>query len=262
MPVFIDQIGQRIDLPQKPVRIISLVPSQTELLFDLGLEQETVGITKFCVRPDSWFREKKRVGGPKSVNLETVRALQPDLVLANKEENIREEIMAIAESCPVWTSDISTLDQAIDMISAVGEMTHTSSRASDIIHRIRAGFAGLQINVPPVKTAYFIWQEPYMVAGGDTFISDMMQQCGLENIFGSQNRYPIVTVEEILQSGCECVLLSSEPFPFKETHQAALQKLLPGINVLLADGEMFSWYGSRLVLAPGYFKSLRAVLGS
>jgi ABC-type Fe3+-hydroxamate transport system substrate-binding protein len=261
MPVFTDHIGQRIDLPQRPLRIVSLVPSQTELLFDLGLEKETVGITKFCVRPKSWFREKKRVGGPKSVNIEALRALQPDLVLANKEENIREEIIAIAGFCPVWTSDISTLEQAIDMINTVGEMTQTTEKAKVIIARIREGFTGLNKGSTLVKTAYFIWQEPYMVAGGDTFISDMMAHCGLDNIFKNRTRYPITTPEELQQLGCECVLLSSEPFPFKASHHAALQAVLPGMKIVLADGEMFSWYGSRLVLAPGYFKSLRAVLG-
>lgn len=261
MSLFTDHIGRRIDLPQRPLRIVSLVPSQTELLFHLGLENETVGITKFCVRPESWFREKKRVGGPKSVNLEALRALQPDLVLANKEENIREEIMTIEGFCPVWTSDISTLEQAVDMIHTVGEMTQTTEKAKDIIARIREGFAGLGNSSAPVKTAYFIWQDPYMVAGGDTFISDMMAHGGLDNIFKNQTRYPITTPEELQQLGCECVLLSSEPFPFKATHQAALQALLPGMKIVLADGEMFSWYGSRLLEAPGYFKSLRSVLG-
>jgi len=261
MPLFTDHIGQNIELPQKPRRIVSLVPSQTELLFDLGLEEETVGITKFCVRPASWFREKKRVGGPKSVNIEAVRALQPELVLANKEENIREEIMAIAAFCPVWTSDISTLEQAIDMINTVGEMTQTREKAVDIIDRIREGFGGLDKYARPLRTTYFIWQEPYMVAGGDTFINDMMQYCGMENIFQNQTRYPITTPEELQQLGCDCILLSSEPFPFKASHQAALQELLPGIKVLLADGEMFSWYGSRLLEAPRYFSSIRAVLG-
>jgi len=238
------------------VRIVSLVPSQTELLYDLGLDEQVVGITKFCVHPQQWFHSKTRVGGTKSVHIDRVMALQPDLIIANKEENIKEQVDALAAQFRVWTSDISNLTQAIQMIESIGQMTRTVTRATAIADTIRHRFAQLTPQPVPVRTAYLIWQDPYMTVGGDTFIHDMLTRCGFENIFGDLQRYPSITVEEIKNRHCQLLLLSSEPFPFKQQHINELQQQLPSTKILLADGEMFSWYGSRLLLAPAYFELL------
>lgn len=244
------------DLGERPGRIISLVPSQTELLHYLGLDAEIVAITKFCVHPHSWFRHKTRVGGTKSPDIEKIKSLQPDLIIANKEENRKEDIEALSEHFPVYVSDISTLEAALQMITDIGEITATTERAEELVTGIRNNFNLLQPSGKPLKAAYFIWQKPLMAAGGDTFINDMMRRCGLHNIFSGTARYPETTIEWLLEKGCEVLLLSSEPFPFKEEHAEALRKELPGVKVLLADGEMFSWYGSRLLMAPGYFGEL------
>lgn len=239
-----------------PKRIISLVPSQTELLYHLGLDEEVAGITKFCVHPAHWFKTKTRVGGTKAVNIEVVKSLQPDLILANKEENLKEEVDALAALFPVYTSDIANLAQALLMIEDVGRLTDTITSASAIIQTIREKFALFTPQNPRVRAAYLIWQEPYMTVGADTFIHDMLTRCGFENIFKNQLRYPVVTIEEINQQDCQILLLSSEPFPFKEKHVAALQSQLPSTKIILVDGEMFSWYGSRLIQAPEYFQQV------
>jgi ABC-type Fe3+-hydroxamate transport system substrate-binding protein len=260
MPQFTDQTGYTISLSHVPKRIVSLVPSQTELLYDLGLDECVVGITKFCVHPKAWFRSKQRVGGTKTVKLDVVTALQPDLILANKEENVQEQVEALRNIAPVWTSDISNLAETLDMIQAVGALTDTAATATTILERINNSFAALS-GTSQRKAAYLIWRDPYMTAGGDTFISDMLQYCGCTNVFAHQQRYPAITLEDIRESGADTVLLSSEPFPFKEKHIDEISAALPGTKVLLVDGEMFSWYGSRLLHAPAYFHVLREQLG-
>ena len=123
MPVFTDQLGRTVDLPNPPQRIISLVPSQTELLYSLGLGEAVVGITRFCTHPETWFRQKARIGGTKAIDPARVDALRPDLIIANKEENEKPQVEALATRYPVWTSDIKTLDDALDMIRSIGAIT-------------------------------------------------------------------------------------------------------------------------------------------
>ncbi len=255
-----DQTGQKITLKGPPQRIISLVPSQTELLFELGLDKETIGITRFCIHPESWYRTKTRIGGTKDLHLDQIRNLQPDLVIANKEENTREQVEEIRKYCPVWTSDISRLTDAMDMIRAIGLLTGKSNSANRLASDIEADLSALSGEFTPLTAVYLIWKDPYMTVGGDTFINDMMKICGLNNVFNHKFRYPEVTVEEIKAVSPNVVLLSSEPYPFREKHIGILEQQLPGVKVLLADGEMFSWYGSRLLHSANYFRDLRAHL--
>jgi ABC-type Fe3+-hydroxamate transport system substrate-binding protein len=241
-----------------PQRIISLVPSQTELLFHLGLDEEVVGITRFCVHPEKWFRTKRRVGGTKNVNIENILSLKPDLVIANKEENVKEQIEAIQKFAPVYVSDVTGLDNAKDMIMDVGKLVHKTKEAGRLVKEIDSKFSAFKtLQQNKKRAAYFIWEKPYMAAGGDTFIHDMMQVCGFDNVFENRLRYPETTVDELRSLDCEVLLLSSEPFPFKEKHENELQPQLPGVKILLVDGEMFSWYGNRLLYAADYFKALR-----
>lgn len=256
MPVFIDQIGRNISLKKLPQRIISLVPSQTELLFDLGLKNEVVGITKFCVHPEDWFRKKTRVGGTKQLNLEIIRQLRPDLIIANKEENVKEQIDELGKDFPVWVSDVSNLEDAYFMIEQVGLITNKEHQANKIIIQIKENFSRFQTPNSRLRTTYLIWQNPYMSVGGDTFIHAMLEKAGFENIFSDKKRYPEITIEELQTADSQLIFLSSEPFPFKEKHRVELQKILPGTKVILVDGEMFSWYGSRLQFAPAYFQQL------
>lgn len=256
MNIFTDQLGNTLELSSSPKRIISLVPSQTELLYDLGLDQEVIGITKFCIHPDGWFRNKQRVGGTKNINIEKIKSLQPDLIIANKEENIKEQIEALQHIAPVWVSDVNNLDDAFEMISCIGEMTGKVSKAKDLINNIRNGFQKLSPINFQLSTAYLIWKDPYMIIGGDTFINDMLQHCGFTNVFEHLNRYPETSVDQLKTINCKLLLLSSEPYPFTQKHIEELQQYLPQTRIMLVDGEMFSWYGSRLQYAPAYFAKL------
>ncbi len=261
---YTDQTGRQISLLQRPRRIVSLVPSQTELLHYLGLEEETIGITKFCLHPNDWFRNKTRVGGTKTVDIERVMALKPDLIIANKEENQKEQILELAEKCPLWLSDIVTLEDAYEMIISVGELTETKEKAEELVEKLKIDFSKITNTnselVQRKKTAYFIWQKPYMVAGNGTFINEIIKIGGFENVFGNQERYPEVSEEELIKLSPELILLSSEPFPFRDKHIKKFKELCPKATVRLVDGELFSWYGSRLLHTVDYLTKLREEL--
>ena len=256
MPTFSDQLGRTISLSQTPHRIISLVPSQTELLYTLGLDEAVVGITKFCVHPHSWFRTKPRVGGTKAIDPARVDQLHPDLIIANKEENERPQVEALAARYPVWISDIKTLEDALAMIRGVGTITGKIEEAILLATTIATLFENLPLPATPTPAAYFIWRNPYMAAGGDTFISDMLRYCGFTNIFAGQGRYPAVDLSALLGIKDLHILLSSEPYPFRQRHIDEIKEVLPHAAIRLVDGELFSWYGSRLLEAPDYFRQI------
>lgn len=256
MPVFVDQVGNKITLDKTPQRIISLVPSQTELLHDMGLNEEVIGITRFCVHPKEWFQTKIRVGGTKQLKIDLIRQLNPDLIIANKEENVKEQIEELQKHFPAWISDVNNLNDAYQMIERVGLMTNREEQALALITRIRTNFDRLLTPGSRLPTAYLIWKDPYMSVGGDTFINSMLEAAGFENIFKNKTRYPEITTDELLTANCQLLLLSSEPFPFKEKHVEEIRAQGFRGQIHLADGEMFSWYGSRLVKAPGYFQKL------
>jgi ABC-type Fe3+-hydroxamate transport system substrate-binding protein len=236
-------------------KIVSIVPSQTELLYDLGLDEEVIGITKFCVHPEKWFRTKTRIGGTKNIDIDKIFSLKPDFVIANKEENVKEQIEALQEFTQVYISDIKNLADALNMISEVGTLTGKESKSHTLIEEIKKRFSKLN-TIYKIPAAYLIWRNPFMVAGGNTFISEMMGYCGFTNLFENEPRYPEINIERLKATDCNAILLSSEPFPFKQKLIDELQPLLPGIKIILVDGEMFSWYGSRLLYAPEYFEQL------
>jgi ABC-type Fe3+-hydroxamate transport system substrate-binding protein len=253
--VFSDQCGNILTFTSTPVRIVSLVPSQTELLFEIGLSQQIAGITKYCVHPKHWLKEKAIIGGTKNFDLEKIDQLNPDLIIGNKEENYQEGIITLQKKYPVWLSDIVTLADSISMIRCLGEITELASSTEKIISSINIAFDDLQKS-HPLSVLYLIWRKPWMAAASGTFINTMLHEIGLVNCIQHLERYPQLTAEEITVLAPDLIFLSSEPYPFGEKHIDELQKLSPKSNVMLVDGEMFSWYGSRLRLAPEYFNSL------
>ncbi len=251
---FFDQLSRKVEIPFPPKRIISLVPSQTELLYDLGLEEEVVGITKFCIHPQQWFKKKEKVGGTKNFWFDKIDKLNPDLIIGNKEENYEEGIAELDKKYPVWMSDISDFESALAMIRSVAQITNRGKQGNEIIKLINQAFDKLPI-FKPKRVLYLIWQEPWMAAGKGTFIDSMISKLGWMNAV-NEFRYPILNEEQLRELNPELVLLSSEPYPFKENHIKSIQKLLPQAAVHLIDGEPFSWYGSRMIQAPAYFATL------
>jgi ABC-type Fe3+-hydroxamate transport system substrate-binding protein len=259
MPVFYDQLNREINLTTMPKRIVSVVPSQTELLFYLGLDRQVIGITKFCIYPEDKFKSTTKIGGTKQLDIAKIKALKPDLIIANKEENERDQIEELAAFCPVWISDIYDLDNALDMIERVGVLVGREKNAKDLSREIQQRFNGFSTSPLNLRAAYFIWRKPYMVAGKNTFIDSMLQKCGLKNAFDIE-RYPEVDAAMLADANPDVILLSSEPYPFKEKHIAEFQAIIPSATIKLVDGELFSWYGSRLLYAPEYFKALIGLL--
>lgn len=252
-----DQMGRRVAVPFPPQRIVSLVPSQTELLFDLGLRENVVGVTKFCIYPTEARTKATVIGGTKNFNFEKIAALKPDLIIGNKEENYQAGIEQLAANYPVWLSDISNLPEALDMTRRVGLITGAREKAAAMAAEIVAAFEALTINTTPVSAAYFIWRKPFMAAATGTFIDDMLRRAGFVNAFADCSRYPEVSAEQLAAANPARILLSSEPYPFGTKHIAEFQEICPNAKVEIVDGELFSWYGSRLLKSAAYFSRLR-----
>lgn len=258
---FTDQIGNSHTFESAPKRIVSLVPSQTELLVDLGLEDSIVGITKFCIHPVHFKATKAIVGGTKNVKLDKIKALQPDIIICNKEENTKEIVDELSVICPVWVTDIYTIEDNNKMIHDFGKIFNKRTNAQKWIDKINFAYHDFQNfiqNKPIKKAAYFIWANPYMVAGNATFINEMLKLNHFQNIYESkEGRYPEVELKKIrLEGDPDYVFLSSEPFPFKDEHAFEIGRFTHHAITVFVDGEMFSWYGSRLVKAFSYFKIL------
>lgn len=261
---FVDQIRFEHSFKTTPKRIISLVPSQTELLYDLGLEDEIVGITKFCVHPKHLKATKQIVGGTKQVKFEKIKALQPDIIIANKEENTKEIVEELSKICPVWVTNIVTIEDNLQMIADFGKLFNKRTEAQKWKDKISFAYHDFQQFIQDKsfrKVAYFIWANPYMVAGRDTFINEMLMLNRFQNIYEENGRYPEIELEKMRQEGDpEVVFLSSEPFPFKDEHAFEIGRNTHHAKTIFVDGEMFSWYGSRLLKAFDYFKQLHQKL--
>jgi ABC-type Fe3+-hydroxamate transport system substrate-binding protein len=259
---YVDQMGQHIYLINVPKRIISLVPSQTELLYELNLADQVVGITRFCVHPNHWKNEKTIVGGTKKFNFDKIDALHPDLIIGNKEENYPEGIARLKKQYPVWMSDVNNYADALAMIRSVGEITNRSEQAGTLTQQIELGFDTFQKTDSPRRVLYFIWKNPWMVVGTNTFIDAMLKQIGFINCASDFTRYPVIEEDTFSELKPEVILLPSEPYPFSEKHIHQLEDQFPGTKIKLVDGEYFSWYGSRLKHAPQYFnKFISQVIG-
>ena len=256
-----DQLNRIIHLKKTPKRIVSLVPSQTELLCDLGLENSLVGVTKFCVHPHHIRTNVTVVGGTKQIHLDNIKALQPDIILCNKEENTKNIVEACETICNVHVSDIFIIDDSLELIRQYGAIFNKSQEAFTIINSIQRELKDFNTFIKSksiLKAVYFIWKTPWMVAANNTFINYLLKLNKFENVFENEIRYPEIELSEsTINKDVNIVLLSSEPYPFKENHKSEIQAFYPNADIILADGEMFSWYGSRLTKAFRYFKNLR-----
>lgn len=259
MPVVFDQLNRAVTLNATPKRIISIVPSQTELLFYWGLDASIIGITKFCVHPQDKVKKVTKIGGTKQLNMAQIHALQPDLIIANKEENERSQVEELMKHYPVWISDIKDVAGALDMIGKVGELVDKKEEGELLMQNISNEFDKLIPSDKKLKVAYFIWRKPYMLAGTGTFIDALLNLCGFTNAI-VKDRYPELTAGELISTAPDIIFLSSEPYPFAQKHMQEFEKMLPFAKVILVDGEMFSWYGNRLLYAPAYFNSLIAAI--
>ncbi|MBN2570357.1 MAG: ABC transporter substrate-binding protein [Deltaproteobacteria bacterium] len=250
-------MGHKIRLLEYPERIISLVPSLTELLFDLGLDDEVVGVTDYCIFPEEKVTQRTRIGGPKKFDFAAIDELKPDLIVGDKEENYLKGIHQLQHKYPVWVSDIISIDDALHMIRALGKLVNRRTEAEHLSDTIDVGLRNLP-NHPVVKVAYLIWKNPYMAVGSETFIDSMLNRCGFINIFANKRRYPKIQVDELEEA--QVILLSSEPYSFTSEDIDFFKTRYPTHFVYFIDGTVFSWYGSRLQYAPAYITHFREKL--
>lgn len=251
----IDHTGRVLHFTDTPKTIISLVPSLTEMICDLGLEENLKGITKFCVHPSGLRHKKTIVGGTKNVRLGVIDSLNPDLIIANKEENDQGQILELIERHKVFVSDIKNTDDSLNILRSMGQLFQQSVKADQLSGDISATLP--KLIMPSKRTLYLIWQNPYMSIGGDTYIHHIISMLGLRSVTKAASRYPTLSAQDISRLNPDLVLLSSEPFPFKEKHVEEINKLVPQAKVILVDGEIFSWYGTRILKKKGYFENLK-----
>jgi ABC-type Fe3+-hydroxamate transport system substrate-binding protein len=259
MPPHVDASGVAVELPRPPRRIVSLIPSTTEILCALGLGDALVGVTVYCVEPRDVVRGKTRIGGEKDPDLARIRALKPDLVVANVEENRREDIDQLrAWSIPVWVTYPRTVVEGIRLIGELGEVTGAGARAREMLRELEPLYARVERatgNRPAVAVFYPIWRGPYMTVNGDTYIHDMLRVCGGRNIFADRpERYPTVTLDDVAARRPAVILLPDEPFRFRRAHLAdfAAYAEVPAVRdgrIHLVDGKPFSWHGPRIAEA-------------
>ncbi|KQQ86865.1 helical backbone metal receptor [Massilia sp. Leaf139] len=249
--------------PAPAARIVSLVPSITELLCDLGLAPLLVGRTGFCIHPADTVAAIPKVGGTKDVNLEKIRKLAPTHVIVNIDENEKPTADALAEFVPhlVVTHPLAPRDN-LELARLMGGIFGAEEAAARWCADFEAELAALQAAPAglPRTVLYCIWQDPWMSVSSDTYIARMLAEIGWTvAALPDASRYPRFHWSNELVAGLDAVLLSTEPYRFTETHADALEKQL-GIPVLLVDGEMMSWYGSRALEGLRYLRQLRAML--
>jgi len=274
MESLIDATGQSFKTDLNPGQIVSLVPSLTETLFALGLTSERIaGRTRFCVRPDiSDLRKIPAIGGTKNPSIDRIREIGPDLVLANKEENRKQDVEALRNFTKVYVTNPQNVDDALRMIEDLGFLLGgvASGRAGLLLQGIRNDLSKVNAQVKtrkPLSYLYFIWQKPFMVAGQGTFIEAMLKQIKCENAI-QKPRYPEVSKEDIFELDPDWLFLSTEPYPFKEEHIDKIEEELEGLRaveegrVCIVDGQACSWYGSRLSESFEYLSQLREFIDS
>ena len=254
-----DASGTLVAVPARPTRIVSLIPSVTELLFALGLDDRIAGVTVFCTEPRDRVARMPKVGREKDPDLSRIRALAPDLVIANMEENRRDVVDALrAEGVPVWVTFPRTVVEGIGLVRELGSLTEAEAAAATLARSLEAAHARVLARVggrPRARVFCPIWRGPYMTVNRDTYVHDMLWTCGGDNVFADKpTRYPTVTLDEVRAAAPDVILLPDEPFRFRAVHQADFNSLgdVPAVQagrVHLVDGKLLSWYGPRIAEA-------------
>ena len=257
----VDGVGRQVTVPEPPRRIVSLVPSTTETLAELGLAERVVGRTRYCVHPRPWVEGVPTVGGTKDVDVASVAALEPDLIVGNEEEN-RPELWAELEAlAPLYVAFPRDVDEALDDLTTLARLAGVAGRGVELVDAIRRERSPVAARFSYV---YLIWRKPWRAAGPDTYLTHVLAEVGGDNALtaegpGGAGRYPELTLDELVALDPDRVLLSSEPYPFAAGHAAELGPLAG--RCLLVDGEMACWHGARMLQALPYLRERLADAG-
>lgn len=268
MKEFIDQLGRVVTIENFPKRIISLVPSFTELLFDFGLIEEIIGVTQYCIEPKEKVASITKIGGTKKLQIDLIKRLSPDLIVASKEENDKDQILQLESLFPIWIADIINFDSSIAAIKSLSEITNKVQKGEKIVEgsfnvKSIIGKEFCNSMLFNKKVLYFIWRKPYMVVGRDTYINSILEILGFRNCVlelnlsnGPSNkslRYQTISEGELKTMTPDFVFLSTEPYPFHEKHFPEFMDMFPNSQIIKVRGDIFSWYGSRFYKSLDYF---------
>ena len=252
----VDATGAAVVLPGPPQRIVSLVPSITEILFTLGVGPAVAGCTVYCTQPPDGVATTTRVGGEKNPKLELIRDLGADLVIANIEENLPEHVATLRSwGIPVYVTYPRTVPDGIRLLAELGAVTGAAERGAALARELDALLAdveGASRGRRPVRVFYPIWRHPYMTIGADTYAHDMLARCGGVSVFADRaSRYPTVTLDEMASAAPEVILLPDEPYRFRRVHVADFEPYpdVPAVRdgrIHLMDGKLLTWYGPRI----------------
>lgn len=253
MKKIVDHLDRTVTYSFPPKKVISLAPAITDTMYSLGLEKEIVGRTRFCIHPHDKVEQALNIGGTKDIKLDRIHQLKPDLIIAEKEENTKEIVEELEQHYPVFVFEVQTVDDAFRMIDDLGHIVDRQEEATRLIEKIKALF----IEIPHAKgkrVAYVIWKRPYMVVGKHTYIQSLLEKMGFINPFSTfEGRYPVVTECDLKDAHLDYLFLATEPYPFRQKDIAPMADLLPGVQSMIVDGEMF-WYGVKMIEAVPYFK--------
>lgn len=262
---FVDASGVAVSMPAPPRRIVSLIPSITEILFALGLGDAVAGCTVYCTQPPEGVATKTRVGGEKNPKLDLIRDLGADLVVANIEENLREHVETLrAWGIPVYVTYPRTVADGIRLVRELGAVTGAAARGAEIAAALDSRLAEIRAGREERRRARVfcpIWRNPYMTINGDTYVHDMLAACGGENVFARlPKRYPEISLADVALARPDVILLPDEPYRFRRAHIADFSPYpdMPAMRdgrIHLVDGKLLSWYGPRiehaLAILPG-----------
>jgi ABC-type Fe3+-hydroxamate transport system substrate-binding protein len=247
-----DALGRTLRFEKSPETVVSLIPSITETLFACGLDREIVGVTDYCIYPEAELKGKKRVGGPKSIDVRKITKLRPGLVVANYEENDKAQVEKLIEKgLNVMVTYPRTVDDALTLMLELGWLLGKIVRASDLVEEIRQAVTSMQAPENRKKVLCPVWKDPYMSFGGETFCSNLIDVCGGDNIFaGRRDPYFEFSLDEAQALQPDAILLPSEPYAFGEADAALFRKAFPGAaekgGVHLVAGELVTWFGVRM----------------
>jgi ABC-type Fe3+-hydroxamate transport system substrate-binding protein len=255
-----DDLGDEVVLTEIPRRIVSLVPSMTETVIDLGAADRLVGITRYCVHPAEVVARIPRVGGTKGFSFEKIASMKPDLVLANKEENRKHHVERLRKTYRVFVSHPRTVEEAVGMVRSIGALTGRSVEASEFAASCDRVLASLEPSVvePSLRTLCMIWREPWMAAGADTYMNALLARVGFDNVFApADGHYPKTTLAEIVERKPDVIILPDEPYAFGAENKEHMERYVKdhggAARAVLFDGSLLTWFGTRTL------KGLQAV---
>lgn len=249
-----DRIGRLHAFAEPPLRVISLVPSLTETLFELGAGESVAAVTDYCLYPEAALASLPRIGGTKNPRIEAIRELGPDLIYVNLEENLRRHADAIAEFAPVFATEPKSVADVVDLLENLGRIHQCEEAAAEWIDRIEAELAQLASRSRPFTFACAIWKDPWMWCGGDTYVSDLVVSAGGENVLATEERYPSKEIQEIASLKPELVFLPDEPYAFTSEDAEAVARWTGARVIGPFPGHLFTWHGTRTLLGLGFLR--------